>query len=112
LAFILPVSPTLPAVGSTEHASSIDMWSVGCILYEMLDHRPLFPGSSANEQFELIFRKLGTPSPERHPQLCSLPGFQRRARQFRHYTPRLFNESQMMTKVMDLLLKLLKASFD
>lgn len=48
-------------VGCTEYSTQIDMWGVGCIFYEMACGRPLFPGSTAEEQLGLIFRALGTP---------------------------------------------------
>ncbi|XP_075259604.1 cyclin-dependent kinase 18-like isoform X1 [Convolutriloba macropyga] len=51
-------------LGSTHYDASIDMWGVGCILYEMCTGRPLFAGNSAKEQLELIFEKMGVPTPE------------------------------------------------
>ncbi|XP_063219443.1 cyclin-dependent kinase 17-like isoform X2 [Bacillus rossius redtenbacheri] len=49
-------------LGSTEYSTPIDMWGVGCIFYEMACGRPLFPGSTVEEELRLIFRALGTPS--------------------------------------------------
>ena len=40
------------------------MWSVGCILAEMLSNRPMFPGSNYLDQISKIQEILGTPSPE------------------------------------------------
>lgn len=40
------------------------MWSVGCILAELLTGRVLFPGSEAMEQYRLITRLCGSPDPE------------------------------------------------
>ncbi|KAL3073894.1 hypothetical protein niasHT_035012 [Heterodera trifolii] len=31
-------------LGSTDYSTHIDLWGVGCILYEMLLHKPMFPG--------------------------------------------------------------------
>ena len=39
----------------------IDMWSLGCILYELYTGTPLFPGINEMEQIYLIMEKLGTP---------------------------------------------------
>ena len=36
----------------------MDLWSLGCILGEMLISKPLFPGSSTVDQIEKIFSKL------------------------------------------------------
>lgn len=40
------------------------MWSIGCILGEMLLGRPLFPGTSTMNQIEQILRVIPAPSPE------------------------------------------------
>ncbi|RXK38026.1 CMGC/MAPK protein kinase [Tremella mesenterica] len=45
-----------------EYSKAIDMWSVGCILAEMLNAAPIFPGRDYHHQLELILDVLGTPS--------------------------------------------------
>uniref|UniRef100_A0A8D2QPV2 Protein kinase domain-containing protein n=1 Tax=Zosterops lateralis melanops TaxID=1220523 RepID=A0A8D2QPV2_ZOSLA len=40
------------------------MWSIGCILGEMLLGKPLFPGTSTMNQIEQILRVIPAPSPE------------------------------------------------
>ncbi|XP_010128301.1 PREDICTED: cyclin-dependent kinase 18, partial [Chlamydotis macqueenii] len=45
-------------LGSTEYSTPIDMWGVGCIHYEMVTGRPMFPGSTVKEELHLIFRLL------------------------------------------------------
>lgn len=40
------------------------MWSVGCILAEMLGNRPLFPGNHYLNQLRRIFEIIGSPSEE------------------------------------------------
>eukprot|EP00741_Cyanophora_paradoxa_P015073 tig00020848_g14544.t1 len=45
-----------------EYSKAIDMWSVGCILAELLARRPLFPGKDYLQQIDLITKILGTPS--------------------------------------------------
>uniref|UniRef100_A0A4W4FZS2 Protein kinase domain-containing protein n=1 Tax=Electrophorus electricus TaxID=8005 RepID=A0A4W4FZS2_ELEEL len=49
-------------LGSTEYSTPIDMWGVGCIFYEMITGRPLFPGSTVEDELHLIFRILGKAS--------------------------------------------------
>ena len=44
------------------YTAAIDMWSVGCILAELLGRRPLFPGKDYVDQLKLIVRALGPPS--------------------------------------------------
>ena len=39
----------------------IDIWSVGCILAEMIGGRPLFPGKHYIEQINLILNVVGSP---------------------------------------------------
>ncbi|KAF8956253.1 kinase-like domain-containing protein [Flammula alnicola] len=45
-----------------EYTRAIDVWSVGCIIAEMLSGRPLFPGRDYHHQLSLILETLGTPS--------------------------------------------------
>ena len=40
------------------------MWSVGCILAEMLSNRPIFPGKHYLDQLNHIMGVLGSPSQE------------------------------------------------
>lgn len=46
------------------YTKSIDVWSVGCILAEMLSNRPLFPGKHYLDQLNLILNVLGSPTQE------------------------------------------------
>ncbi|CAK5282825.1 unnamed protein product [Mycena citricolor] len=45
-----------------EYTRAIDMWSVGCVLAEMLSGKPLFPGRDYHDQLSIILDVLGTPS--------------------------------------------------
>ncbi|CAG8225735.1 unnamed protein product [Penicillium salamii] len=47
-----------------KYTYAVDMWSVGCILAEMILGRPLFPGKDHVYQFTLITEILGKPSEE------------------------------------------------
>ena len=42
---------------------AVDLWSVGCILAEMLGRKPLFPGKNFVNQLTLIFDVIGSPLP-------------------------------------------------
>ncbi|XP_012386440.2 cyclin-dependent kinase 18 isoform X1 [Dasypus novemcinctus] len=72
-------------LGSTEYSTPIDMWGVGCILYEMATGRPLFPGSTVKEELHLIFRLLGTPTEATWPGVMAISEF--RAYNFPRYLP-------------------------
>jgi serine/threonine protein kinase len=42
----------------------VDMWSVGCILAELLGVKALFPGKDSLHQLRLVVEQLGVPTPE------------------------------------------------
>ncbi|KAM0892151.1 hypothetical protein ACQ4PT_025927 [Festuca glaucescens] len=50
--------------GATEYTTSIDIWSSGCILAELLLGQPLFPGDTGVDQLVEIIKVLGTPTRE------------------------------------------------
>lgn len=60
-------------LGSTEQTTAIDMWAVGCILGELLAHKPLLPGTSEISQIDRIVDLLGTPNESIWPGFNSLP---------------------------------------
>ncbi|XP_029782352.1 cyclin-dependent kinase 10 isoform X3 [Suricata suricatta] len=84
-AYGVPVKPMTPKVvtlwyrapelllGTTTQTTSIDMWAVGCILAELLAHKPLLPGTSEIHQVDLIVQLLGTPSENIWPGFSRLP---------------------------------------
>ena len=49
-------------LNSKGYTKSIDIWSVGCILAEMLSNRPIFPGKHYLDQLNHILAILGSPS--------------------------------------------------
>ncbi|XP_074075492.1 glycogen synthase kinase-3 alpha isoform X2 [Macrotis lagotis] len=50
--------------GATDYTSSIDVWSAGCVLAELLLGQPIFPGDSGVDQLVEIIKVLGTPTRE------------------------------------------------
>ncbi|GMI75877.1 shaggy-like protein kinase 32, SHAGGY-LIKE PROTEIN KINASE THETA [Hibiscus trionum] len=50
--------------GATEYTTAIDMWSVGCVMAELMLGQPLFPGESGVDQLVEIIKKRGTPTRE------------------------------------------------
>eukprot|EP00300_Choanocystis_sp_HF-7_P023818 c2519_g1_i1.p1 GENE.c2519_g1_i1~~c2519_g1_i1.p1 ORF type:complete len:598 (-),score=143.70 c2519_g1_i1:112-1905(-) len=54
-------SPEL-LVGSSHYTLAVDMWAVGCVLAELLQGKPLFPGSSTEDQLQKIVGFTGVPS--------------------------------------------------
>jgi len=51
-------------LGSTRYNKGVDMWSLGCILGEMLIGKPIFPGVSTMNQLDRILEVTGRPSAE------------------------------------------------
>jgi len=47
---------------SGSYGNEVDEWAVGCMLYELLTSRPLFPGKHEIDQIARIHNILGTPS--------------------------------------------------
>lgn len=60
-------------LGANEYGPSVDMWSVGCLLAELLTRKPLFPGKDETEQLDLIFQVMGTPNDETWRDWRQLP---------------------------------------
>ncbi|OZJ02263.1 Protein kinase gsk3 [Bifiguratus adelaidae] len=81
--------------GATNYTTSIDIWSAGCVMAELMLGQPLFPGESGIDQLVEIIKVLGTPSKEqirtmnpnymehRFPQIRPCPF----AKVFRSHTP-------------------------
>jgi len=63
------------------------MWSVGCILAELLLRKPLFPGRNEIDQLELIFKLCGTPTEATWPSVSKLPWYKFKPKKV--YKPRL-----------------------
>ncbi|KAG9439331.1 hypothetical protein H6P81_019496 [Aristolochia fimbriata] len=61
-------------LGAKEYSTAIDMWSLGCIMAELLAKEPLFSGKSEIDQLDKIFKTLGTPSEKIWPGFAKLPG--------------------------------------
>ncbi|WKY05740.1 hypothetical protein Q1695_006163 [Nippostrongylus brasiliensis] len=44
-----------------QYSEKVDIWSVGCIFAEMINHRVLFPGTDRVDQWSKIINEMGTP---------------------------------------------------
>lgn len=71
--------------GATDYTFSIDMWSAGCVLAELLVGQPIFPGESGVDQLVEIIKVLGSPdqdditSMNPNYQECKLPAIPARS---------------------------------
>ena len=48
-------------LGCETYSYSIDMWSVGCIFFELCTQKPLFQGKDEIDMIKIIFNELGVP---------------------------------------------------
>lgn len=55
------------------YGASVDVWSIGCILAELLYAKPILPGNTEIEQLFLIFELCGTPTIKDWPDVINLP---------------------------------------
>jgi len=51
-------------LGSTSYTKGVDLWSVGCILGELISGKPIFPGTSTMNQLDRVMEVTGRPTPE------------------------------------------------
>lgn len=49
-------------LGSTQYTKGVDMWSIGCIVGELVNGQPMFPGTSTMNQLDRIVEITGFPS--------------------------------------------------
>eukprot|EP00941_MAST-03F_sp_MAST-3F-sp1_P002254 g2254.t1 len=64
-------------LGSKHYSTGVDIWSIGCIMAELANKRPLWPGDSEIDMLFRIFRLLGTPSEKMWPGVSLLPDFKK-----------------------------------
>jgi cyclin-dependent kinase-like len=50
-------------IGSN-YGKEVDMWAIGCIMGEISDGEPLFPGETEIDQLFIIQKLLGPMTPE------------------------------------------------
>lgn len=80
-----PLTPNLQTIyyrapeilfGDCLYTSAVDMWSAGCLLFEVFEGTPLFCADSELELFLKIVSKKGMPNVETWPGLVSTPKYQ------------------------------------
>lgn len=62
-------------LGEEDYDTAIDMWSIGCILGELLTRKPLFCGDDEVNQLRLIYAFCGTPDETTWPAVTKLPRY-------------------------------------
>ena len=54
-------------LGETRYSFAVDIWSVGCVLAELINKQPLFVGTTDVDQLHKIFVVVGTPTAQEWP---------------------------------------------
>jgi len=67
-------SPEL-LLGSSHYGKEVDMWAIGCIMAELIDGAPLFPGESDLDQLYVVQRMLGPITAEHQHAFLRNPRF-------------------------------------
>ncbi|GAU21049.1 hypothetical protein TSUD_132610 [Trifolium subterraneum] len=60
-------------LGERRYGPAVDIWSVGCILAELLHGKPIFPGKDEPEQINKIFELCGAPDEVNWPGVQNTP---------------------------------------
>ncbi|CAF0780397.1 unnamed protein product [Rotaria sp. Silwood1] len=58
-----------------KYNEKVDVWSVGCIMAELILLKPLFPGKDTIDQLNKIFDIIGTPDPTTIQKICTAEAF-------------------------------------
>ncbi|CAL8464067.1 g3602 [Coccomyxa elongata] len=94
-------------LGAGEYTPATDMWSVGCILAELLLQEPLFPAQSEEEQLSCIVQAMGTPTEDNCPGCSQLPLYREHLDIIgSHHEKDLWKDSGLPQDATDLLRKL------
>jgi renal tumor antigen len=92
------------------YGPEVDEWAAGCMVYELLTARPLFPGRHEVDQIKLIHGLLGTPTTDLLAQFSQNPNTQIALR-FPERAPqdlRTILPPSVSAAVVDLLVRLLR----
>lgn len=58
-------------LGEDRYDTSIDIWSIGCVIAEMFLGEPIFCGKNSKDQFLKIMQVLGTPNAAEIKNMCA-----------------------------------------
>ncbi|EFN54523.1 hypothetical protein CHLNCDRAFT_9747, partial [Chlorella variabilis] len=64
-------------LGAERYGTEIDTWSAGCIMFELLTGKPLFPGTNETDQVERIFSIMGQPNEQTMPGCTAYANYER-----------------------------------
>ena len=93
-------------LGTEVYGLETDMWSVGCVLAEMVRRTPIFRGDSEIDQLMHIFEVMGTPSDSEWPEWKTLPMYRVELPEFDKLNFKEFMEN-VDPQLLDLISKIL-----
>lgn len=93
-------------LGDIKQTEKLEVWSLACLFFEIINNQPLFPGDSEVDQLFRIFRLLGTPNENNWPNATKLPYFKK---EYPIWQPKSFRNtfSQLKDPLLDLLKNML-----
>jgi cyclin-dependent kinase 2 len=94
-------------LGDDRYSFGMDIWSAGCIIYEIVMAYPLFPGDSSVDQLFQIFKVLGTPTDEDWEGVTKLPEYKSLFPKFKPKTNIIEDIHRIDNDLKDLISKLL-----
>lgn len=74
---LLSAEPAFALSGTEQYSTAIDIWSLGCIMVELLTKKVLFQGTSELDQIDKIFKVMGSPTEDNWPGFRKLPNVQK-----------------------------------
>lgn len=63
-------------LGDQQYNESIDIWSIGCVMGEFWNRKPILQGHNEISQIKLISKLCGSLTPNEWPNIVNLPMFQ------------------------------------
>ena len=75
-------------LGSDAYGFEVDQWAIGCIMGELIDGQPLFPGESDVDQLYIVQKHMGPLTEEQRGRRVETPGSRGRASPPRVQSPR------------------------
>jgi len=61
--------------GAREYGVGVDIWSIGCIMAELMARKIFLPGTSDEDQLGKIFWMFGTPTEKEWPKMAALKNY-------------------------------------
>ncbi|PAA64220.1 hypothetical protein BOX15_Mlig026057g1, partial [Macrostomum lignano] len=93
-------------LGTPDYTEAVDVWSVGCVIAEMITGYHLFYGDSEIHQLFLIFERMGTPDNSNWLGVEQLPDYNRQFPRFYPHGFRDFNLPICAEKLIRAMLRL------